>query len=336
MKTTAQAETSREEAREADGKFGAQIRCEPDSNESMAERPFDIYEHVTWHDDELAVYDMDSLEGLTRRRLSASTSKAIQDCPAKWASERVSPKHEDPWRAAEQGTAVHHVLEKLYNLPANERTNAKAQQYLDELAVQTFPDHTHKHIERVERIRMVWKDRVRHKMAGLKRIEKSSEANVFATELKINDVDLNGVPFVGFIDRVDEIDGGGLKTIDLKTAKKMPVLKHGDFHGDQVRLYSEALKAKYGRQPAAGSLFYTQVGKERAVDLSAEAVADTLSRFKQSWEDLQEFNDTGLYPAKPSPSCIWCPVKDTCPSGNREGFANPAPPEDVDDGYHPE
>lgn len=332
------AQLAQDAAREQDGTFGVQAQSEPEV--ALVQRPFDIYEYVTWVGDELAVYDADTLDRLTRDRMSASTSKAIQDCPAKWASERSMPRRYDPWGSAEQGTAVHAVLERLYSLPAEQRTKENRERLLDAESRTTIADDAHRKPERVAQIRKAWRSEVRFKMSGMAKIENAADVQVFATELQIDDVNVNGVPFIGYIDRVDGTEGA-LKPVDHKTGK-MPVLKHGDPHGDQLRLYAEALAVKYGTSPSEASVFYTKFGKERAVDLSPEAVADTLDRFKQSWEDLQDFNDKGLYPAKPSKMCAYCPVKHACPAGNREGFANPVPEisdagdMNRDDGFRPD
>lgn len=273
---------------------------------------------MSW-DGQTLVVDPDEpmFKAVTRKALSASTSNALQDCPTRWFVEKLVPRDDDPFAAMHVGTAAHAVLEDLFDRPFNKRTPADAHELLltitdrhEDLAIPTDP---------LDLAR--WRDQVMLALGGLWDIEDPSQVVPGQREQHLDQVSVRGVPLTGFVDRVDPVvtDEGDLsqKIVDYKTGKwsSQSTLKmFGDDYAEQMRLYALALQELTGRLPAEAELYYTKVGKKRAVPLGPRLLDKTAERFVDSWEKHNEYTSTGRWPTKASGLCNFCPLATVCPS----------------------
>lgn len=251
-----------------------------------------------WGTKQLVVDDLDLLNQLSKPYLSPSTAASLAGCPARWALDRLVPSKPDPYSPAETGSAVHRAFEVLYSLDPPARTFDAAWEAAQKAAPTTGDVDG-------------WLTNVRAMVEGLWKIEAPPNVHVAEVEMRVES-EVAGIPFFGFIDRLD--DGPeGVVIIDYKTGK----LHRGgpnDTHGDQLRLYSEALR-HLGINASLARLYYVAHGEVVRVDLSANRVARTVQEFKKSWEVLQRIATTHTLPCVPSPLCGWCPAITMCPTG---------------------
>lgn len=262
---------------------------------------------VIRHDDVMARYNT--------AYLSPSTAKSMQGCAAKWAAEKGMPESQDPFSASEVGTSAHSVLEDFFGLPGSERTEDTAMAILIAHSKQMWPNKS----DSVNRAK--WITEVYNAYKGLFEIEDVTQAVVKQTEMRAEGVEIVGVPFKGFIDRVD-LTPDGTKPIDYKSGKKMPNLRYGDEHGDQIRLYAEVIRVLLGEMPKSGALYYTRLGKAREVSLTKPKMREVLGRFARSWDNLNTYVDQARFPTKTSTLCGWCPLVNSCPSASADGLSD--------------
>jgi len=116
-------------------------------------------------------------------------------------------------------------------------------------------------------------------------------------------------------------EADGVEIIDYKTGKATESVnpRWVDNHGDQLRLYVAAVESVDGKAPARARIAYTRWGRSRYIDLSPKAMAATVARFQQAWEDINQFAAANSYPAKPSGLCPWCPLVTSCAAAIAEG-----------------
>ena len=299
----------------------------------VSQQTRDFVSSFAWDKNRLVVTNLEVLARLRKPHLSPSTALAMspRNCQARWAAERVAPSVDNPFAPNEVGTFVHSVLEELWNLEPKVRTPKVADQILEELSEDKWSNATFtaQLIDRIEAgeldlkadpvwLRNHWDALAKEAFGGYFDLENPHDVDVHSTELRLSDIEVAGVPFKGFADRIARVKGG-LSVDDAKTSKKLPNLRFGDDHGDQIRLYISAVEALLGERPIAGSLLYTRVGKLRQADVSQGACDDTLRRFESSWQTFNKTLDDNSFATSASGLCGYCPLVNLCPVAQREG-----------------
>lgn len=254
---------------------------------------------------------------LVPKALSPSSAGSFSNCPASWAISRRLRTGEDVLSAAHIGTVVHKSLEELYSLEPGERTEEKLWVLLENIAGETL-----------ELLDSAW-DKARH----IFDIEDPTQARPLMLETAIS-VELDGVPFYGIADRIDE-GKNGPKIVDYKTsgAKKAKptqyaLNRYGDSQGDQVTLYALALSKHLGEQVSGAELFFTGVGLKRVIDLTPSRKKRVLRDFCKTYADITTADSLGTFSYSPSPLCGWCPLVEVCPASKSAAkVAVPSPDE---------
>lgn len=273
----------------------------------------------------------DASERVIRKRLSASSAKAIRSCAARWALDSLLPRSERPFGAAELGTATHQLLEDLFALPAGERSRDAALVLLADLDAR----HGAKLASPEDPIELdSWRQEIWRRAAGLWSVEDPDSVEVLHREIKLV-TDVAGVPYIGFVDRLDRTGDGKAAVVDYKAGLgkiREPNKRYGDDYGDQVRLYAAAITSARpdlaGDDPldVSGRLLYVAHRHERIVNIDAKSLEATLTAFAGSWERQAEIAETRVFPTNPTALCGWCPAVEVCPSAaaKRLGPRDPA------------
>lgn len=259
-----------------------------------------------------------------RKAMSPSTMNALagNGCQARFAIEKIVPRDESALTASSIGTVAHSVLEDLYGLPGPERTVFKATEFaakhvggvdLSTVNINGF-DFAHASESEKAAVRATVQGEVHTAYRGIFNIEDPEAVNVFSTEAKLSDVDISGVPVVGFIDRVDRINDE-LRVVDYKTGKqKKSSSIFGDPHGDQLRIYALAGAKLFDQEIENAFVLYTKYSKAQRVAMSAPKLKKTERLFVDTWEELGECSDEATFVTTPSGLCAYCPLARICPA----------------------
>lgn len=198
-----------------------------------------------WDGTSLAA-DKEAVARVVRPYMSPSSSSSIQSCPARYMADRQLPRSHNPFGAPELGTSAHHVFELLYSKPHQERTKETARAIVTRMADHNRPaDGFDRPDPDADKLTMrLWQSEVWRRVQGLWKIEDPMYVQVRRTEWELS-LDVGGVPFYGFIDRVDAVydeSGGGFAVCDYKAGLGKPKLfvppSWSDDYGDQIRLYA--------------------------------------------------------------------------------------------------
>ena len=286
---------------------------------------------VAWMGKSLVIADRTKIEGdrdngipaIRRRNLSASTSKSVSSCAARFAIESILPKVVNPTGPAELGTGSHSILEHFYEREPDKRTLTALRRGVKPVtreqlaAFEGTPEYDDLFAE-VSKTIGAWAEKIFD-------LENPSEVNVYRTEMEFKDLLLsNGVPFVGYLDRT-RIDGdpGDLEKAtlhidDYKFGKKVkrPSQMYGDDYGDQMRVYDDAIEQTFGKPAGSATLIWPRQKQLVPADLSKPAKRATLAAFKRSWDYMNSTADAAVFPAVPSNLCGWCPAANSCPVAN--------------------
>jgi putative RecB family exonuclease len=156
-------------------------------------------------------------------------------------------------------------------------------------------------------------------ITGLWSLEDPAGVDVVSTEQRVT-ADLDGVPFVGVIDRVDR-HGEQLIVSDYKSGA-LPGPRYRDGRLQQVMLYAAALTASTRQQPHRARLLYLgqRILNVTVTDRRVEAATAKLAG---TWNGITAACAAEAFEAKPGVLCGWCPFVEQCPEG-RAGLARRA------------
>lgn len=292
-----------------------------------------IGEHLAWTSEgQLKVTSDRLLDKVAKPYLSVSTHHALQSCPARKVIEVATRGGFDLLGAAEVGGAAHLVMERLMLRPPALRTPEAAAHILVNIARDLEPEpgveNYAAHLGADPTMYAQWVGKVTAAYTGLFAIEDPTTVEVVATELKLDGISLAGVPFVGYIDRVDRVEHRSarvLKVVDYKSGKPKlkPNAMFGDDHGDQIQIYVEAAALVLGERPKKGELYYTGAGGgRRAVAVSAPHTKKAVRGFRESWDALNAMAATRTFQTRKSALCGWCPLVNACPTAQAAGMTD--------------
>ena len=248
------------------------------------------------------------------KHLSPSSASSYRECARRWKFRYVDRLPDPPGEAAITGTFAHMVLERVMQEPVENRTVNRAK----ELAREVWPD-----LENSRDYRSLALDDQASRnfrwngwkaIEGLWDLEDPREVKVAATEQDVR-IEINGVPFRGIIDRVDETEDG-LVITDYKSGKA-PSERFASSYATQILLYAAALTQLEGHKPAKARLLYLGQ-KVVEVEITDESLADALDELRTTWLAIMESCISLEFEASTGPLCGWCPFVAQCPEGTAE------------------
>lgn len=248
------------------------------------------------------------------RHLSPSSASMFRQCPQRWKFRYVDKLPDPPGEAALAGTFAHRVLEELLGLDATERTLESARSLAGQVWTEMESDKDFAALELDADGVRNFKWTAWRAIEGLWDLEDPTTVDIVATETEVS-VEIGGVPFVGYIDRVEE-GADGLVVSDYKSGRA-PGRKFSESRLEQVLLYAAALAELHGELPARARLLYLGQRIDET-EVTAENIAEVTGRLTDTWAELLERSTTGDFPPQPGPLCGWCAFVRHCPEGLAE------------------
>ena len=249
----------------------------------------------------------------TPYRLSPSRAADYRNCPLRYRYLTIDkfpePKTPEPVR----GTLVHSVLEKMFDLPENQRTPSRARKMMvgewdsmlaENPEYQDLMDETGSEgwLGGAQKLLDTY-----FKMEDPKRINPARQE--LKTTFKLND----DVTLLGFIDRVDVAPKtGDIRILDYKTGKS-PKLGYEQKSLFQLKFYALALKKATGKTPKMLQLMYLGDGRSIRYEPTDADLVQTEKEIGALWGKIKESIDSGEFKPRKSGLCAYCNFKDKCP-----------------------
>jgi putative RecB family exonuclease len=253
---------------------------------------------------------------------SASSSGTFEQCPKQWYFKYVAKLPDPPGEDAILGTFTHSVLELLLQEPAIERTKERAKVIAREIWPEIEQDTDFITLSLNEAEALAFRQRSWTAIEGLWDLEKPQDVIVDSTEFEVK-VEIAGIPFRGYIDRVDQ-EQDGLVVTDYKSGKA-PKDRYMGNKLHQVLLYAAALEALNGDRPQRARLFFlnnrnTENQQNRRiveVDVNDKTLSQTTKKLQRTWQDLNRACEDETFPTKPQILCKWCSFLPNCSEGKQ-------------------
>ena len=242
--------------------------------------------------------------------LSPSRASDFKTCPQLFKFKAIDRLEEPPNEFQARGTTAHLALQRLFDLPGDERTPERLfdlfrSAWTDVRDVE-FPD--------------LFADVGDERRWGLESLE--ILANYFGVEdpgaieptgreLELNE-QLGGMTIRGILDRMDDT-GDGLVITDYKTGRAPPE-RYAIPAFFALKIYALLVRHKEGRTPTKLRLLYLNGPTVYEIPVT-DAQLDAMERqLAALWSVIDRAIDTDRFPARPSRLCDWCSYKDLCPA----------------------
>ncbi len=264
--------------------------------------------------------------------LSPSRAADFRACPLLYRFRTIDRLPERPDDAATRGTLVHAVLERLFDLPAHERT-------IDAAAAMLEPEWRRLLVAEPELevlfggdayAEAAWLESAVELLRAYFGLEDPCRLQPVERESCVETVLESGLRLRGYVDRLDEAPTGELRVVDYKTGASPDELFESRALF-QMKFYALILWRSRGRVPRELRLLYLRDGAilRYAPD---EAELRAFQRSLQAlWSAIERAITTGDWRAHPSRLCNWCDHKAFCPAfGGTPPALSPRPAAEID------
>lgn len=256
---------------------------------------------------------------MRRSAISPSRARDFLQCPLMFRYRAVDRIPESPRPATAKGTLVHAVLERLYDLPAADRTEEAALGLLD-------PQWESLRSRQPEVLSLFdgpgelesWLAEARALVSAYFRVENPRRLEPAERE-RLVEVEVGGILLRGYIDRVDRAPNGATRIVDYKTGRS-PSERFTSEALFQMRFYALMLWRLEGVAPKRLQLVYLGDGRTLTLDPDEDDLADFEASISALWSRIEAAARAGDFPARRSPLCPWCSFREMCPA-----FGGPVP-----------
>ena len=257
---------------------------------------------------------MEIPERYVPKHLSPSSASSYRECARRWKFRYVDRLPDPPGEPAVTGTFAHMVLEKLMQEPVENRTVDRAKELARELWPKLENSRDYRGLDLDDEASLQFRWNGWKAIEGLWDLEDPRYVTVASTEQDVR-VEINGVPFRGIIDRVDQTDDG-LVVTDYKSGK-VPSERFSTNYATQMLLYAAALTELEGHKPAKAQLLY--LGQKAVeVEITDENLTEAVDELRTTWLAIMESCISQEFEASAGPLCGWCPFVAQCPEGTAE------------------
>jgi putative RecB family exonuclease len=245
--------------------------------------------------------------------LSPSRAGDFLTCPLLYRFRSIDRLPEPPSPAATRGTLVHAVLERLFDLPAAERTPERAVELLEpawEALQAEEPEVAGLFADAAELAG--WLESGRELVQAYFTLEDPRRLEPAAREQLVEVLLPGGLRLRGIVDRLDVAPGGELRVVDYKTAAS----PSERFEGKalfQMKFYALVLWRTRGVVPRLLQLMYLG---DREVLRYAPEEADLLAverKLLALWEAIERATQLQDFRPRRSKLCDWCDHQALCP-----------------------
>ena len=220
---------------------------------------------------------------------------------------------EPPSAAATLGTLVHAVLEDLFALPADGRSEDAAIGMLVprwEGMLEERPEYAALHA--TDAAEAQWLGDARERLRTYFELENPSRIEPDGRELLVETQLEDGPLLRGIIDRLDVAADGSIRIIDYKSGRS-PAPAYGQKERFQMRFYALVVERLRDRRPALARLLFLRDGVHIDLHPSDEDMAAIEHEVRALWREITAAAQRGEFKPKKSKLCGWCSFQAMCP-----------------------
>jgi putative RecB family exonuclease len=243
--------------------------------------------------------------------LSPSSISTFRQCPLKFKYSKIDGLRDAPTEATVLGNFVHEILETLYGLPSDERTQPQAKEIARQLWSEKWEQEAMSLIK-TEREQKMFRWTAWWCVENLWRLEDPVNISPWGIEEHVTG-EIGGVKLHGYIDRL-MFEDGQAKVCDYKTGKT-PKKNYVDDKFFQLIIYTQLLESiDVHADSLAVELLFLKDGVRFFKELTETDVNHVISVIQEVRQGIEERCVSGNFEPKTSILCNWCGFKSFCPA----------------------
>jgi putative RecB family exonuclease len=245
------------------------------------------------------------------RSLSPSRLSDFQTCPRRYQYASVERIPQPASYATAKGRFAHYVFERLFMLPAHERTIERVREFVPAAVEEILTEDVRADIGMDDAMMQRLLKETGEIITTYFAMEDPTTITSEGVELRLG-ATVDGAPLFGILDRLDRDDDGSLTIVDYKTGG-LPNRNYDSKTFANAELYAALCEAGLGERPKKIRLMYVAKGESIERDVSDIVVKARSLSAANAWERINRFYDDGEFPATPSVNaCRFCSYKDLC------------------------
>jgi putative RecB family exonuclease len=250
-----------------------------------------------------------------RAALSPSRASDFMQCPLLYRFRVVDRLPQAPSSAAARGTLVHSVLERLFDLPADQRTYDAARGLLQpqwEQLLAAEPELATLFPEDDGAALSTWLSDASGLLTTWFGLEDPTRLEPAERELYVETQLEDGLVLRGYVDRLDVAPDGQVRVVDYKTGRSPSELFETKALF-QMRFYALVLWKLRGVVPAMLQLVYLGNGEVVRYSPDEHELMATERKVRALWSAIARAAETGDWRPSKSRLCDWCDYQSLCP-----------------------
>ncbi|WP_069173390.1 RecB family exonuclease [Streptomyces griseus] len=237
-------------------------------------------------------------------------------CPLLYRFRVIDKLPEKPSEAATRGTLVHAVLERLFDVPAGERTAPQAKALIPaqwDRLLESKPELTELFAGDADGERLAgWLRQAEQLVERWFSLEDPTRLEPAERELFVETELESGLRLRGVIDRVDVAPTGEVRIVDYKTGKA-PRPEYAEGALFQMKFYALVIRRLKNVVPRRLQLVYLGSGDVLTYDPVPADLERVERKLVALWEAIRLATETGEWRPRPTKLCGWCDHRAVCP-----------------------
>ena len=243
--------------------------------------------------------------------LSPSRAGDFEHCPQLFRFRAIDRLPEPPTTYQARGTTSHLALQRLFDLPAGQRTPEALYDLFRRAWVEVrgteYPDL----FASVEEER-AWGLESLQILANYFAVEDPSTFDPLAREMDLLE-ELDGITIRGILDRMENTPDGRLAISDYKTGKAPPE-RYALPAFFALKTYALLVRRRTGRAPDLLRLIYLNGPVVYQLEVNPAQLEAMDRQLRALWAAIERAMERDEFPPRPGPLCDWCSFKDICPA----------------------
>jgi putative RecB family exonuclease len=247
------------------------------------------------------------------RSLSPSRAGDFKTCPQLFKFRAIDKIPTPPTVYQARGTTAHLALERLFALPADERTPERLYDLFRTSWVELKPGEF-ADLFSDEAEERAWGIESLEILARYFALEDPARLEPRAREMDMTET-IGHMTIRGILDRMEE-GPDGLIITDYKTGKAPPE-RYAISAFFALKIYALLIRIREGVTPVALKLMYLGGDKGPTVyEIPVnDAQLDAMERHLEAlWSAIERAIERETFPPRPGPLCNWCSYRDICPA----------------------